>query len=45
MKQFGKVAAEGTGEEKRTFLRALTRTVELGPEMGTGYLEIYSQPK
>ncbi|HUW56123.1 MAG TPA: hypothetical protein VMZ92_05770 [Planctomycetota bacterium] len=42
MKQFGKVAAEGTVEEKRSFLRAFTRTVELDPETGKGRLETHS---
>ena len=44
MKQFGQVAAEGTVEEKRSFLRAFARTVELDPETGKGRLEIYSLP-
>jgi len=44
MKQFEVVQAEGTVEEKRAFLRAFTRTVELDPETGKGRLEIYSLP-
>ena len=44
MKRFEVVQAEGTVEEKRAFLRAFTRTVELDPETGKGRLEIYSLP-
>jgi polyhydroxyalkanoate synthesis regulator phasin len=45
MKNFERVAAEGTVEEKRAFLRAFTRKIELDPATGTGRLEIFSLPR
>ncbi len=45
MKDFGRVYTEGTVEEKRTFLRAFIRRVELDPETGKGRLEIFSLPR
>ena len=39
------VAAQGTIEEKRSFLRAFTRRVELDPDAGRGRLELYCLPR
>jgi hypothetical protein len=44
MRDFEKVVAEGTVEEKRSFIRAFTRRVELDPETGEGLAEIYDLP-
>ena len=45
MAEFQQVAAEGTVEEKRSFIRAFTGTVELDPETGKGRAELLYLPK
>ena len=45
MGEFQQVAAEGTVEEKRSFIRAFTGTVELDPETGKGRAELLYLPK
>ena len=45
MREFDKVAAQGTVEEKRFFLRAFVRSVELDPDKGTGRAELFSLPR
>ena len=44
MGNIGTVVAEGTVDEKRRFLRAFIRRVELDPKTGTGRAEIYDLP-
>ena len=44
MERFDEVVATGTVEEKRRFLRAFTRRVELDPDTGRGRAELYSLP-
>ena len=44
MRDFERVVAEGTVDEKRSFIRAFTRRVELDPETGEGLAEIYDLP-
>ncbi|KPL01518.1 MAG: hypothetical protein AMK75_04500, partial [Planctomycetes bacterium SM23_65] len=45
MNEFEKVAAQGTVEEKRFFLRAFVKSVELDPEKHTGRAELFSLPR
>ena len=44
MASFEKVVAERMVDEKRRFLRAFVRRVELAPKTGTGRAEIYDLP-
>jgi site-specific DNA recombinase len=44
MERFDTVAATGTVDEKRRFLRAFTRCVEIDPDSGRGRAELYSLP-
>ncbi len=44
MERFDEVVEAGTVDEKRRFLRAFTRKVELDPETGRGCAELYSLP-
>ena len=44
MERFDEVVAAGTVDEKRRFLRAFTRRVELDPDTGRGRAELYSLP-
>ena len=45
MADFEKVMAEGTVDEKRTFIRAFARRIALDPEAGTGRAELYALPR
>ncbi len=45
MERFTDVAAEGTVDEKRSFIRAFTGKVELDPETGKGRAELLYIPK
>ena len=45
MKDFDKVVAEGTVEEKRAFLRAFTNRVEIDPDGKVGYAELFTLPR
>jgi len=45
MESFRDVAAEGTVDEKRRFIRAFTGKVELDPETGKGRAELFYLPK
>jgi len=44
MERFDEVVAEGTVDEKRRFLRAFIRRVELNPDTGRGHAELYCLP-
>ena len=44
MARFDEVVAAGTVDEKRRFLRAFTRRIELDPDTGHGLVELYSLP-
>ncbi|MBN1810001.1 MAG: recombinase zinc beta ribbon domain-containing protein [Planctomycetes bacterium] len=45
MKRFKEIVQTGTVDEKRTFLRAFTHSIELDPETGEGNVEILSLPR
>ena len=44
MQDFGKVVAEGTVDEKRRFIRAFTKGIELDPETNKGQAQLYMLP-
>ena len=45
MEEFDKVVAQGTVEEKRTFLRAFTNRVEIDPDRKVGRAELFALPR